>query len=196
MKKVKFILPGIFMVFIFTSKLNAQITNAEKESLKHMYEEEKLAYDVYSFLSDRYDLFVFQNISKSEKYHMSLVENLLKDFGIRYKVNPAGVFENEELQELYNRLIEDGSRDLISALTVGATIEDVDIYDLEKYIKEVENEEIKKVYEMLKCGSGNHMRAFSRQLKIHKTVYTPQFISQEKYQSILNSEHKRCFNQN
>ncbi len=174
----------------------AQISNAEKNSLIYMYEEEKLARDVYLTLSEKYDIPVFKNISKSEQYHMDLVNTLLEKFDITNTAkDKRGEFENNDLQKLYNSLTEQGSKSLIDALKTGATIEDVDIHDLEKYIPNVTNPEIISTFKQLTCGSGNHMRAFSRQLKIKEIVYTPQYISQNKYNKIINGEHKRCFQQ-
>ncbi len=105
-----------------------------------------------------------------------------------------GVFTNPDLQELYNNLIEQGSESLISALTVGATIEDVDIYDLEESLKQTDNEAIVTIFEHLKCGSGNHMRAFTRLLDKNDTEYVPQFITQDEYNEILSSENGPCGN--
>jgi len=174
----------------------AQINNAEKNSLIYMYEEEKPARDVYLTLFEKYDIPVFKNISKSEQYHMNLVNTLLEKFDITNTAKDnRGEFENNDLQKLYNSLTEQGSKSLIDALKTGATIEDVDIHDLNKYISKTKNSEITDIFKQLTCGSGNHMRAFTRQLKIKGIAYTPQYITQNEYNKIINEEHKRCFQQ-
>ena len=106
------------------------------------------------------------------------------------------VNKNRFDQKLYNDLIEKGSKSLIDALEVGATIEDVDIFDLEKLNTKIKNEDIRKLYEQLICGSENHMRAFTGHLKFRKSSYTPQYLSQKRFNSIVNGEHKMCFELN
>ncbi|MEN8224479.1 MAG: DUF2202 domain-containing protein, partial [Bacteroidota bacterium] len=119
----------------------ATITPEEEEMLVYMREEEKLARDVYAKFYEKYDLAVFNNISTSEQRHMDRVLCLLMHYGIDDPASTeVGVFNNAELQELYNMLIDQGSASQNDALTVGATIEDVDIYDLEEYVAQTSNE--------------------------------------------------------
>ena len=176
---------------------SAEISDEEAEMLIFMREEEKLARDVYTTFSAQYTIPVFKNIAKSEQWHMDRVLCLLNYYNIE---DPAqeevGVFNNSELQKLYNNLVEQGSASLIDALTVGATIEDVDIRDLSELASQTENEAIITIFEHLKCGSTNHMRAFSRILNNNDVVYTPQFISQEEYDIILSGENGPCENGN
>jgi hypothetical protein len=71
---------------------------------------------------------------------------------------------------------------------VGATIEDVDIYDLIQHINnDVDNEDIGYALSQLWRGSRNHMRAFTAHLTFHGLVYTPQYISQEMYDEIIST---------
>lgn len=172
-----------------------EITSEEVDMVKHMREEEKLARDVYTTLSAQYRLPVFLNISKSEQRHMDLVLCLLNHYNI---ADPAsaemGVFNNPELQEMYNSLIAQGSVSLIDALKVGATIEDLDISDLNQYTQQTENEAIIAVFDILNCGSSNHMRAFSKQLTKNNIEYVPQSISQNEYDAIIAGNNVACGN--
>lgn len=172
-----------------TTTLNAK----EIELLKHMREEEKLARDVYQHFADKYDFFVFKNIVKSEQRHMDrmlvfLTENQIAD--------PAstenGVFNNSDLQKLYNQLIAQGDVSLTEALKVGATIEDLDIKDLMIYKNDTSNTLLLDALDNLTCGSRNHMRAFVGQLELKDVTYSPQFISAEVYKSILEGDHEKC----
>lgn len=170
---------------------------AEIAMLEYMREEEKLARDVYITLYEQYQLPIFNNISKSEQVHMDRILCLL----IHYNIDdPAleeiGEFSNNDLQELYNSLIEQGASSFIDALTVGATIEDLDIFDLREDMDQTSNEAILTIFGHLECGSGNHMRAFTRLLNNNDTEYTPQFISQEEYDEIINGTHGPCGNRN
>lgn len=68
-----------------------------------------------------------------------------------------------------------------------ATIEDLDIDDLNKLMKETDNEDIKVVYNNLKNGSINHINAFVNNITNNGGSYTPKYISQAEYEEILSS---------
>ena len=173
------------------------LTRQEIEDLIHMREEEKLARDVYLTLSKRYRLPVFRNIARSEERHMKMVGLLLKKYNIPDPVaetgDRIGVFKSPELQKLYNELVQRGSKSLIDALKVGATIEDLDIKDLEEALARTDNEDIRTVSQNLMKGSRNHMRAFVRLLRAFGSNYTPQYISVAEFNRIVNSEKERGF---
>jgi len=101
-----------------------------------------------------------------------------------------GVFKNEELQKAYDELVEEGSKSIQDAILVGAYIEDLDIYDLERLIEETDNDDIKIVYQNLLKGSRNHLRAFDRQLQRYNVTYEAQFITQEEYDRIAASRQE------
>ena len=88
-------------------------------------------------------------------------------------------------------MVEQGSKSPVDALIVGATIEDLDIADLEKWINKTDNEDIRFVYENLMKGSRNHMRAFTNWLKMYNKSYTPKYISKEEFEQIINSDMER-----
>lgn len=169
------------------------LTDAERTTLLFMHEEEKLARDVYNYFYDKHDLNIFKNIANSEQTHMNYVLNAMEDYGLESSANSeAGVFNNPDLQTLYDNLIEQGNASLIDALTVGATIEDVDIRDLNLAIAETNKVDLSTMYSKLLCGSGNHMRAFTGQLDALDAIYSPQFISQELFDEILEGEQGHC----
>jgi hypothetical protein len=165
-----------------------ELSETEANSLIFMVEEEKLARDVYLALGEKWGLIVFANIASSEQSHMDAIISLMEKYGLETSfIGDRGVFNNEELQTLYNNLIEQGNESAISALTVGATIEDVDIKDLETYTQAVDNQDITLVFQNLTKGSRNHLRAFVRNLEYYGASYTPQFISQEEFDYIISS---------
>jgi hypothetical protein len=160
-----------------------------------MREEEKLARDVYFYFYEKYDLNLFNNISSSEQQHMDAVLTLLNIYDIVDVALPQyGEFSDPDLQELYNTLITNGDVSLLNALKVGATIEDVDIKDLMDAMERTTNMDLVDTYEKLICGSRNHMRAFVGELENRGETYTPQFISQELFEEIINASHEHCGN--
>ena len=156
-----------------------------------MREEEKLARDVYLYLYEMYSLRTFTNISKSEQAHMDAIKYLIDTYDLEDPVgeNPEGSFQNEELQQMYDDLIEMGSKSKVDALKVGALIEEVDIIDLQHELDSIaENEDVKRVYQNLCNASENHLRAFVRILAVNNVVYEPVKLEQEIFDRIINEE--------
>ncbi|MBI1298358.1 DUF2202 domain-containing protein [bacterium] len=147
-----------------TAPSTAALSADEIAGLVFMVEEEKLAHDVYVQMYELWGVRTFSNISSSESKHMDAVRTLLSRYGIDDPTvgNGVGVFENADLQALYNELIDMGSQSVSAALQVGVLIEETDIADLEVHIAELEHDDIARVYASLLRGSQNHLRAFSR----------------------------------
>ena len=170
-----------------------ELTAEEEAGLLLMREEEKLARDVYLYLFDEYGNDIFKNISNAEQTHMDKVLDVLNQYGFEDNASTErGVFNNPDLQALYDALIIQGDISLVDALTVGATIEDVDIYDLDRLSLETTNADILEIYEALNCGSRNHMRGFIKNLDNNSASYAPQFISQADFDAIIASENEHC----
>lgn len=169
---------------------NEELSEAEVAGLLLMREEEKLARDVYQTLYEKWGLQIFANIAQSEQTHTEAVRNLLEKYQITDPVttDTIGVFTNVAMQKLYDDLTVRGNESEIEALFVGATIEDLDIRDLQNLLQETDNGDITLVYENLTRGSRNHLRAFTKQLTKRTETYTPQYISGTDYESILQSQ--------
>ncbi len=171
------------------------LTQEENDDLRFLREEEKLARDVYLFSYDKYQISVFNSISNSEQKHMDSVLSLLNKYGIPDSASPLiGVFVNQDLQLLYNSLIAQSNISSIEALKVGATIEDLDINDIDHFIVNTTKSDLLSVYDNLTCGSKNHIRSFTSQLTLYEVTYIPQFISIEYYNIILSSPSGGCVN--
>jgi len=176
---------------------NTQVINLPKEplnsdeqaALSFMREEEKLARDVYTFLYSKWQINIFSNISSGEQTHMEAILLLLNKYSLPDPVgnNPAGVFTNSILQHLFNQLTIQGSVGSLDALKVGATIEDLDIYDLKTALTKADNHDIRLVYENLMKGSRNHLRSFYSTILGAGGTYTPQYITQAEFDAIINS---------
>lgn len=179
------------------NNLNSQVNNLpseplntdERTTLSFMREEEKLARDVYIFLYNKWALTIFNNISSSEQSHMNAIVQLLSKYNMTDPVgsNGYGIFSNPVLQNLYTQLTTQGSVSLLEALKVGATIEDLDIYDLTIALTKVDNQDITLVYNNLVKGSRNHLRSFYSNIINVGGTYTPQYITQAEFDAIINS---------
>ena len=120
---------------------------------------------------------------------MDAIQYLIETYELEDPVgeNPAGVFSNEDLQQMYNELIETGSKSKVDALKVGALIEEVDILDLMHELDNIAvNDNVRRVYTNLCNASENHLRAFVRVLRANNVDYTPVKLDQALFDRILN----------
>ena len=184
---------GMIIAETLASLPYEDLSLAEIDGLILMREEEKLARDVYQYLYKEWGMVIFQNISTSEQRHMDAVRILLDKYGLTDPAanNAPGIFTSQELQDLYDALIVIGSESQVAALEVGATIEDLDIYDLLKLLNETDNEDIKTAYQNLLKGSRNHLRSFIYQLSLNGVEYEAQYLSDEEMEAIILTPHER-----
>ncbi len=132
----------------------------QKADLLFMWEEEKMAKDVYLKMYELWGEGVFQNIANSEQRHQNQMAALLDKYNLEYPTNlGVGVFQNSQLQELYNTLTSKGALSLDEAWGVGILIEEKDIADLQESILSA-TEDVKTVYENLLQASYKHLAAF------------------------------------
>ncbi|MGB5419275.1 DUF2202 domain-containing protein [Algibacter sp.] len=171
---------------------NQTLTESDKTALLFMLEEEKLARDTYMYLDDLWTINQFANIQKSEQTHMNSVESLLIQYNVAYTILPVGEFANQDLQNFYDQFVIDGAINQANALQIGATIEDLDIVDLQTNINDTNNAEITTVFESLQCGSRNHLRSFVSNIEKGGDTYIPQFLTQEAYNTIVSADNEKC----
>jgi hypothetical protein len=171
----------------------AELDTTEAAGLTYMREEEKLARDVYQNFYPLWNNSLFDNISQSEQQHFDAIGGLLD----RYRLDdPArmdlpGVFQNPDLQALFDQLIEQGAGSAIAALQAGALIEETDIVDIAKAITETDQPDILQVYENLLRGSRNHLRAFVAAIEAAGIPYQALVLTQDQVDAIVNSPMER-----
>ena len=165
-----------------TADLAALLSDEQKYALAYMWNEEKLAKDIYLALNDLYPHQTLYNIAtRSEVEHEAAVEALvqkydinitnLKDYEIHYSPEELralgpGKYAVPEVQALYDTLYAKGSQSLQDALEVGCMVEVTDVEDLDRYIEIADGkEDLVTTFEFLRSGSYNHYWAFDRALK-------------------------------
>lgn len=169
------------------------VSDTEKANLLHIREEEKLAKDLYLSFYQKWRKQIFGNIARSEQKHENAIKALLVKYGISDPAadNSAGVFRNPDLQKIYNDLLALGNSSLSNSLKVGATVEELDISDLETAIAEADSKDIQIVYQNLMKGSRNHLRNYIRMLKLYGQNYEPQYLTEEEVTEITDSPMER-----
>ena len=162
--------------------------------LQFLREEEKLARDVYLALYDTWQLMPHQRISSSEQTHMDRVRDALAALHVADPVTDEtrGVFHDAQLAALYAQLVETGVASETAALAVGATIEDLDLRDIDRMTARTTDPTALATYAVLHCGSRNHLRAFTSQLAMRGASYTPQYVSPAQFDAILTNAHESC----
>jgi hypothetical protein len=165
----------------------------EETAVLYMWEEEKLARDVYLALANTWQLPIFGNIAEAEERHMALVWKLIETYGIvhQFTDDTPGVFVDTSLAQLYVDLVARGELSLIDGLEVGADIEDLDLYDLYQILEATENDHLQLVFRNLAKGSRNHLRAFVRALAAQDVTYAPTFLDPTTYDAILAADMER-----
>lgn len=179
---------------ITTTNTTLLLSPEEEATLLAMRVEEKLAHDVYVTFYDLWNMPIFLNISQSESQHTSSIAKLLSAYNIPDPVDDSqiGVFEDPEIQKLYTDLIAQGSVSLAEAYEVGATIEEMDIIDLEEALAETDNADLERVYSNLKNGSTRHLSAFSRAIENQTgSDYIPSLMTTEEYSQLTSTRGNR-----
>jgi len=74
----------------------------------------------------------------------------------------------------------------------GATIEEVDMIDIQAAVERADDPEIIALYESLLCGSRNHLRAFTSNLENAGHPYVAQFLDPTEVEAIISSPRETC----
>lgn len=141
------------------------LTEEQKDSLFYVFQEEKVARDVYITLGEVYpEENTFAMIQLSEQRHIEAAGSLCEKYGVDtsyVNLDLVGHFELPIMQQLYDTCVEQGMLSKLDALKVGELIEITDIDDLTRISKGMPTDVV-SVYDNLKEGSYNHLDAFRR----------------------------------
>lgn len=178
-----------------TSNHELVSSSLDKETVQGlllMYEEEKLARDVYAVLYEKWQIPSFDRIGQTEVRHNGAIKTLLERYQIGYpNLLPQGQFKDTQLQTAYDQLIAQGLQSPNEALRVGAYVEELDIDDLKRLTTLDLPDDIKNTYDWLLLGSRNHLRAFNNGLLQRGIEYVPQILSEKDFDAIVNSPKER-----
>ncbi|AZP14790.1 DUF2202 domain-containing protein [Streptomyces aquilus] len=138
------------------------LTAAQKATLAGMAEEEKLAHDLYTEFSARYDARAFERIAAAESSHLTAVRALLNRYDVTDPTagEQAGEFTDPAVQATYNRLLKQGEDSLTGALKAGRTVETDDIAVLTQALSGLTAPDTRHVYTHLLAASERHLTAF------------------------------------
>ena len=171
----------------YISKTKAStLSPSEEEGVSFIWEEEKVARDLYSELYRETNLSIFMDLARSEQSHMDQAKSLIDGYGLEIPIeDEPGVFSNKTLDVLYNDLLSQGMRSQEDALKAAATFEEISIVDLEKELEAADNDDVNVVYQGLLAGSRKHLRSYVRDLQDRNIEYEPQHMSQREFDEVV-----------
>jgi len=152
---------GMGMGADLTGVTSGTLTATQKSKLAAMAEEEKLAHDLYVVLGDKYGT-PFSRITNAETRHLTEVRIVLKRYAITDPTagKAAGTFTTASTQQLYNKLLAQGTASVDGANTAARTVESTDITDLKAAATGVTAPDVAQVYKNLLAASQRHLVAF------------------------------------
>jgi hypothetical protein len=179
---VTIILGGCHTVSGQESPSAQELSNDQKYALAYMWNEEKLAKDLYLALDALWGEDPLKKIAvNAETTHEAMIETLveqydinitnLSDYGRAYseaelRALAPGEFAIPALQKLYEDLYAKGAASPQEALEVGCMVEMTDIGDLDNYIAVAEGfDDIVATFKTLRDDSYRHYNAFDTSLK-------------------------------
>ncbi|MFZ2177102.1 MAG: DUF2202 domain-containing protein [Rhodococcus sp. (in: high G+C Gram-positive bacteria)] len=138
------------------------LSEEERTDLTLMREEERVARDLYRQFHDAWQAQIFDHISTSEQRHYDAVGGLLEQYGVPDPSDglAVGVYADPQLQQQYDAWLAQGLATVEAAYAVGAELEAADISGLTTAIEVSDEDAIDRVYEKLRRGTENHLRAF------------------------------------
>jgi hypothetical protein len=144
-----------------TNVPSGTLTATQKTKLAAMAEEEKLAQDLYAAFGEKYGT-TFNRITNAETRHLAEVRIVLKRYAITDPTagKAAGIFTTASTQQLYNKLLAQGTASVDGANTAARTVESTDITDLKEAATGVAAPDVTQVYKNLLAASQRHLVAF------------------------------------
>lgn len=163
------------------------LTESETEGLLLIREETKLSRDLNLELYDMWEYELFKDIATSEQSYMEKTESVISDYNIDdpVKDDSRGRYTSLYISKLYNDLLKKGKKSPFEALRICATLEDMNIKDLNDLIENTTNQDLIDHYYELKLAAIGHIRALYNMLKENAMGYEAQFLSPEELKAIL-----------
>jgi len=164
----------------------ATLSTHEKEGLSFIWEEEKMARDLYNSLYESDKLTIFSDLARSEQSHMDQARSIIDKYALAIPgKDEQGVYQNQTLQRVYDELLAKGLSSDQDALNAAANFEEISIIDLQKELNTTHAEDVKAMYQGLLAGSQKHLRSYVTELRDRGFKYDPQYLGKDEFEKIL-----------
>ncbi len=165
---------------------------AEKTWMTKIALEEKMAYDFYYMMFNKWNEPAFMRIMNAELRHKTLMVRMLEKYGLSNPIDDSkiGQYTDNGLQRTYNSLLSKGNQSLKDAMIAAAGLEEQDYMDLQQALDTTDNADLRLAFRQMKRGSANHLRAMVFQLKnLYDYDYEPQHLDKSTFDSLMQ-EHR------
>jgi hypothetical protein len=164
----------------------ATLSAHEKEGLSFIWEEEKMARDLYTSLYESDNLTIFIDLARSEQSHMDQARAIIDKYALTIPgKDEQGVYQNQTLQNVHDELLAKGLSSDQDALNAAATFEEISIIDLEKELNATHAEDVKVMFQGLLAGSQKHLRSYVTELKDRGIEYDPRYLGKDEFEKIV-----------
>ncbi|HMQ78186.1 MAG TPA: DUF2202 domain-containing protein [Ignavibacteria bacterium] len=186
MKRI--ILIAWMLLFSSIAAYSSDIKNNRELFLK-LYQEEKLAYDLYGEFYERWSLGVFNKVQQREAKHVWCVERIMDNYGFDYNTNTiAGSYPDRDIQKIYDDLTVKGCISDLAALEAAAYIKEKHISQLRERIRYQEDEYVVKVIFLMESAAQSHLRAFVKSIRLSGSDYSPVFLTDDEFSRIMETD--------
>lgn len=172
---------------ILTDAALTEISDAEETDLLKVWQDHKISRDLYQAYYKMWGSQTFINTVSDEQHNMDVVDILLEKYQLTSPEDVAGIFANQDAQDLYDLMLSAGSASSEESLRLGATLEDMIICELQNLLGQTDNVDIQTIYHNAIKSARNHLRLFVAQLSLAGIAYEPQYLSAEDYAAIISS---------
>jgi hypothetical protein len=163
------------------------ISAVDETALLKIWQDQKLSRDLYQSFYTAYSLPIYANMLSDAQHHMDFMHILLGKFGVSVPQDVAGLFADQEAQNLFDLMLNAGNGSAVEALRQGAAAEDMTIADLQILLPQTDNLEIQIIYQNLLKSARNHLRLIIKELSQAGIDYDPQYISDDDFAAIIVS---------
>ncbi|NYT09481.1 MAG: DUF2202 domain-containing protein, partial [Methanosarcinales archaeon] len=170
---------------VATGSVLGALTPREKDGLIFIWEEEKAARDIYTSLYEMNNLTIFLDLTRSEISHMDQARAVIEKYNLSLPEDVPGVFQNQTLQEIHDRLLREGLESDENALTAAAEFEEISIMDLEAELAVAKNEDVRTMYQGLLAGSRKHLRSYVSDLGDQGIEYEPRHLERGEFEETV-----------
>lgn len=186
MKRI--ILVTWMLLFSGIAGYSSEIKNNRELFLK-LYQEEKLAYDLYGEFYERWSLGVFNKVQQREAKHVWCVERIMDNYGFDYNTNTnSGIYPDKDIQRMYDDLTVKGCISDLAALEAAAYIKEKHISQLRERIRYQEDEYVVKVIFLMESAAQSHLRAFVKSIRLSGSDYSPVFLTDDEFSNVMDSD--------
>lgn len=162
-----------------------KLSDAQQTELIKLYEEEVMAHDLYVALGKIHpEIRPFQNIPHSERRHRDAILAIMEQYQVEVPKSPKNQrFVSGGLDTMFKKLLAKGRQSPAAACKVGVGFEELDIAELRAAQETLPF--AKDTLAQLEWASGNHLRAFHRNLTAHGGQYKATHLKKKDLKNIL-----------